>query len=94
VLLTPDDHGARKGEELQDRPRQNVLLELGYFIAKLGRSRVCALKRGEIEVPSDFGGVVYVAYDDGGGWKEALGRELEAAGFEIDWNVVMRPSRH
>jgi hypothetical protein len=27
-----------------------------------------------------------VPFDDTGGWKEALDRELEAAGFEIDWN--------
>ena len=93
VLLTPDDFGGRLGEAPKDRARQNVLLELGYFLGRLGRSRVCALKRGEIEVPSDFGGVVYEAYDEGGGWKSALGRELEAAGFEIDWNLIMRPGK-
>jgi hypothetical protein len=46
--------------------------------------------RGELEIPSDFGGVVYTPFDDSGGWKRALGQELEAAGFEIDWNKVMR----
>ena len=91
VLLTPDDFGGRKGEQQKDRARQNVLLELGYFVGKLGRSHVCALKRGDIELPSDFGGVAYVAYDEAGGWKRQLGGELEAAGFDIDWNQVMRP---
>ena len=91
VLLTPDDVGGAKGGELQARARQNVLLELGYFIGRLGRSRVCALKRGEVEIPSDFGGVVYETFDAGGGWKQAIGKELAAAGFEIDWNKVMRP---
>lgn len=90
VLLTPDDVGAAQGGELQPRARQNVLLELGYFIGRLGRDRVCALKGGDLELPSDFGGVVYQPFDAGGGWKQALGRELEAAGFEIDWNRVMR----
>jgi predicted nucleotide-binding protein len=89
VLLTPDDIGGAKGEAQKNRARQNVILELGYFVGKLTRSRVCALKRGDIEVPSDFGGVVYVSFDDGG-WREALGRELEAAGFDIDWNQAMR----
>jgi hypothetical protein len=93
VLLTPDDTGARKGEPLRDRARQNVLWELGYFVGRLGRSRVCAFKRGDLEIPSDFGGVVFVPFDDNGGWKDALGRELQAAGFEIDWNLVMRPSK-
>lgn len=90
VLLTPDDVGGLKDGELSPRARQNVLLELGFFIGALGRSRVCALKRGDVEIPSDFGGVVYEPYDAGGGaWKSALGRELQAAGFEIDWNKVM-----
>jgi predicted nucleotide-binding protein len=89
VLLTPDDEGNFRGEPSRPRPRQNVLLELGYFIGRLGRSRVCALMCGDQEVPSDFGGVVYETYDAGRGWQQALARELKAAGFEIDWNIVM-----
>jgi len=88
VLLTPDDEGCKKGEAAKPRARQNVVLELGYFVGRLGRERVCALRRGDVELPSDFGGVVYEPFDEGGGWRKALGRELEAAGFEIDW--VMR----
>lgn len=91
VLLTPDDEGNTKGRPGQPRARQNVLLELGYFIGRLGRSRVCALKRGEVEIPSDFGGVVYETFDASNGWKAALGRELQAAGFEIDWNQIHKP---
>jgi predicted nucleotide-binding protein len=91
VLLTADDEGYKKGEAARPRARQNVLLELGYFIGRLGRQHVCALKRGDVELPSDFGGVVYETFDDAGGWRQALGRELQAAGFEIDWNLVMRP---
>jgi predicted nucleotide-binding protein len=91
VLLTPDDVGSVKGGNLQPRARQNVILELGYFIGCLGRARVCALKRGDVEIPSDFGGVVYQDFDAGGGWKHALAQELQEAGFEIDWNTAMRP---
>jgi predicted nucleotide-binding protein len=92
VLLTPDDEGCLKGETPQPRPRQNVLLELGYFIGRLGRSNVCALKAGEIELPSDFGGVVWETFDGAdGGWKQKLAKELQAAGYEIDWNKMMRP---
>ena len=89
VLLTPDDEGCAKGGTPMPRARQNVLIELGYFIGRLGRKHVCALKRGEIEIPSDFGGVVYETFDASGGWKQALGKELKAAGYEIDWNKVM-----
>lgn len=91
VLLTPDDVGrANADSELEPRARQNVLLELGYFIAKLGRERVCALKRGNVVIPSDFAGVVWTEMDGAGGWKSALGKELQAAGHSIDWNKVMR----
>jgi predicted nucleotide-binding protein len=90
VLLTPDDEGCVKGGTPAPRARQNVVLELGYFLGRLGRNRVCALKRGEVEIPSDFEGVVYVPFDSSGTWKQALGKEL-AAQFEIDWNKVMGP---
>ena len=90
ILLTPDDMGCVKGGTPAPRARQNVLLELGYFIGRLGRKHVCALKRGEVEIPSDFAGVVAEPFDDGGGWRQKLATELEAAEFEIDWNKVMR----
>jgi predicted nucleotide-binding protein len=90
VLLTPDDEGCEKGGTPRPRARQNVVWELGYFTARLGRDRVCALTYGNIELPSDFDGVVYVPFDSNGGWKSALSRELEAAGFEIDGKRVMR----
>lgn len=91
VLLTPDDEGCVKGGVVEPRARQNVLLELGYFIGRLGRDKVCALKRGQLEIPSDFAGVVWELMDDAGAWKAALGRELQAAGHEVDWNKLMRP---
>lgn len=90
VLLTPDDEGRAKGSpDLEPRARQNVLLELGYFIGRLGREHVCALKRGQVEIPSDFAGVVWTAMDSAGGWRQALGKELQAAGYSIDWNRIM-----
>lgn len=90
VLLTPDDEGRVKGGTLEPRTRQNVLLELGYFIGHLGRDKVCALKKGDVEIPSDFAGVVWEVMDSNDGWKRLLARELEAAGYTVDWNKVMR----
>ena len=48
------------------------------------------LKQDSVEVPSDFSGVVYLTYDSSKAWRQDLAQELEAAGFEIDWNKVMR----
>lgn len=89
VLLTPDDVGGKGADSLRPRARQNVLLELGYFIAMLGRERVCTLAKGDLEIPTDFAGVVWEPLDDGGAWKTALARELKAAGYPVDWNKVM-----
>lgn len=89
VLLTPDDVGGKDPDSLRQRARQNVLLELGYFIGVLGRDRVCTLAKGDLEIPTDFAGVVWEALDDGEGWKTGLARELKAAGYLVDWNKVM-----
>ncbi len=91
VLLTPDDVGGPQGGKQQSRARQNVILELGYFIGKLGRKNVCAIKHGDLEIPSDILGVVWTAFDAYGAWKSALARELEGAGHAVDWNRAMRP---
>ena len=90
VLLTPDDQIVEGGKPGAMRSRQNVILELGYFIGRLGRHRVCALKSGEVDLPSDILGVVYTIFDPQGAWKTALAKEMEAAGHEIDWNKIMR----
>jgi hypothetical protein len=90
VLLTPDDEGRVHGSpELEHRARQNVILELGYFIGKLGRERVCALKVDGVEVPSDLHGVVYIPLDARGAWKLILARELKAAGIDVDMNHAL-----
>lgn len=90
VLLTPDDEGCARGERPSPRARQNVILELGYFIGRLGRDKVCALKKGDMEIPSDFMGVVWENMDQNGAWQQKLARELNAAGHNIDWNKVMQ----
>ena len=90
VLLTPDDVGKSLLEQdLEPRARQNVLLELGYFIGRLQRSRVCALKKGKVSIPSDFAGVVWEELDEAGAWKTKLARELNAAGYKIDLSKLM-----
>jgi predicted nucleotide-binding protein len=90
ILLTPDDVGAEKekASELKARPRQNVILELGYFLGILTRRRVCPLYKGPIDLPSDYIGVGYISMDEGGAWRYQLGKELQAAGFPVDLNKI------
>ena len=93
VLLSPDDlaYPAKGGDpkKAMPRARQNVVLELGYFAAKLGRERVFALKRGDLEIPTDFSGVIYTPYDAAGNWRFDLVRELRAAGYTVDANALI-----
>lgn len=92
ILLSPDDFGYAhiNGKASgKNRARQNVLLELGYFVGKLGRSRVFALKQGDLEIPTDFAGVVYTPYDNAGGWRFVLARELATAGYKVDLNKLI-----
>lgn len=91
VLLTPDDEGCEAGGKPRPRARQNVILELGYFVGLLGRERVLALRRGDVEIPSDFTGVLYEDLDARGAWRTRIGQELQAAGYMIDWNKAMQP---
>jgi len=86
VLLTPDDLGAAQEEpnNMQSRARQNVVLELGYFLGRLTRNRVCALHKGGVELPSDIQGVIYVEMDDKGAWKAKLAQEFVQAKYEIN----------
>ncbi|TWU23466.1 putative nucleotide-binding protein containing TIR-like domain protein [Novipirellula galeiformis] len=91
VLMTPDDLGAAKAkvDKLNARARQNVVFELGYFMGKLGRKHVAAILRGDIERPSDYDGIVYIAYDFNDGWKLLLAKELKEAGLDVDLNEAM-----
>lgn len=91
VLLTPDDIGASSSEpkNLQSRARQNVILELGYFMGKLSRFRVCALYKHGVEIPSDYQGVLYIELDTAGAWKKKLAQELVEANFSIDLDGLL-----
>jgi hypothetical protein len=87
VLLTPDDLASAIAETAQNRrARQNVIFELGYFAGRLGRGRVCLLRKGEVEMPSDLFGVIYTDMDAAEGWKAKLVAELRTANLRFDSN--------
>lgn len=85
VLYTPCDEGKSKNEDILNlRARQNVVFEHGYLIGKLGRDKVCALVKGDIEKPNDVSGIVYIDFDEAGAWQMALIREMQSVGYVID----------
>lgn len=85
VLMTDDDEGRLLDGSSQTRPRarQNVVLELGYFLSHLGQERVCALITPGLETPSDFDGIAYIPMENDGEWRKLLLRELSAAGVPL-----------
>jgi len=88
VLYTPCDEGAKRGQEgeLKPRARQNVILEHGYLMGKLKRNRVCALVKGDIELPTDISGIVYTEMDARKAWQIEVAKEMRGAGYPIDMN--------
>lgn len=92
VILSGDDVGGLHDEEGADhmkfRARQNVIFELGTFLGRLGRGRVCVLYKKGVEIPSDLNGLGYVEMDAGGAWRMKLAREMDGAGVSVDMKKI------
>jgi predicted nucleotide-binding protein len=92
ILLTPDEIAYLSHDEAKPdtdrrkefRARPNVIFEFGYFVGKLGRSRVCCLHTGNVTVPSDVHGMIYKRYEkriDEVAY--SIIRDLKAVGIQI-----------
>ena len=89
VLATPDDMGyAKESEDKKKyRVRQNVVLELGMLLSKLGRKRVAILlSQAEVmESPSDIEGLIYIPFKDNvEEAKLSLAKEMQNNGYKLD----------
>lgn len=94
ILFSADDWAYQKNsnpESARPRARQNVVLELGFFLGKLGRNRVLPLFRqaANFELPSDYAGVLFKPFDDHGAWRFELVKELKASGLTVDANSLI-----
>jgi predicted nucleotide-binding protein len=87
VVLSPDDVASAKSDpsRKEERARQNVILELGFFVGRLGRDRTFALLLKGVTKPSDIDGVLYIPFE-GDSWRLVLVRELKAIGLDVDAN--------
>ena len=90
VLYTPDDLGNTQSEatsgNLLPRARQNVIFEHGFLIGKIGRENVVPLVAGNLELPNDISGMVYISDKD---WQVDIAKEMKDAGYPIDFNKVL-----
>ena len=77
ALWTADDTGKANNQEIfNDRARQNVIFETGFFIGKLGRNNVITLYEEGVEIPSDYSGIIFIQLI--GNWKDELRKEIRA----------------
>ena len=93
ILLSPDDIAySKKDSDIEKlRARQNVIFELGWFMAKLGRGLTAVIYKPheQFDLPSDISGVLYTKYDRLGSWQLPLAREMKACGLNIDANKIL-----
>lgn len=92
ILLTPDEIAYLKAEankpedqrRTEFRARPNVIFEFGYFVGKLGRSRVCCLYTGDVSLPSDVHGMIYKKFNSSID-EVAYGiiKDLKASGYTL-----------
>ena len=68
---------------------QKLIFTVGFMVRELGRERVCALHKDEVQIPSDFSGVLWIRIDPEGAWQLKLARELKAAGLCIYLNKII-----
>jgi predicted nucleotide-binding protein len=92
ILLTPDEIAYLKSDDaLPDekrskewRTRPNVIFEFGFFVGKLGRSRVCCLYTGDVTLPSDITGMLYKKYNNSiDEVSYGIIKELKAKGYKL-----------
>lgn len=84
VILTADDIFFDDSGQKFVRARQNVILELGYFLSSLKRYGVIALYEEGVEIPSDFAGVLYISLKEE--WQIKVAKEFKRIGLQIDLN--------
>jgi predicted nucleotide-binding protein len=95
VLLSPDDFVYAKNEAATKRklrPKQDVVFELGFLLGNLGKGNVLVFFRecANFEIPTDFEGINFIAFDDHDSWKLALIRELSNCGLAVDGDRILK----
>lgn len=92
ILLTPDEVAYLAEEDAlpdnerskERRARPNVIFEFGYFVGRLGRSRVCCIYTADVSLPSDVHGMIYKKFNNSID-EVAYGimKDLKASGYVV-----------
>jgi predicted nucleotide-binding protein len=87
VILPASALDARTG--IPQAPSPQLLLELGYLLGALGRSRLCLLVSGPAAKLPQWDGVTSLSMDDAGVWRLLLARAMKKAGLNVDLNLAL-----
>jgi hypothetical protein len=76
-LFTADDplEGSSKPTAV---PRDNVLLEAGYFCSFRGTNRVLIVRETDAKMPADLGGIIYISINTPKQWKAVANEIVDA----------------
>lgn len=89
VLATGDDEGGVGVSGVRNtRSRQNVVFELGFFFARLGKERVAVLLESGVEKPSDVAGLAYIEIDSGGPGNTYWPTESRPQGIPVAFSKI------
>jgi hypothetical protein len=72
------------------RPKHEIAFKLGLLVGRLGAGKTTILYSGEkpLDIPEDLFGVLYLPYQEEGGWQINLLKLLKNNGFIIDANLL------
>lgn len=69
-------------------PRDNVLLEAGYFMSAAGRSRTLVVREAGTKMPADLGGIIYLTIDDRSAWETTARQIADAIREQMNGDAV------
>ncbi len=80
IIMSGDDKViSYRGSNQRKCPRQNVIFEYGYFVAKIGRNNTIVIKtkNADLNLLSDCSGICHIQYKKKSKtWQKQLRREL------------------
>jgi hypothetical protein len=81
-LFTADDpvEGAQTPTAI---PRDNVLLEAGYFMSAAGASRTLIVREAGTKMPADLGGIIYLSIESRDAWQQTARQVAHALRLQM-----------
>jgi hypothetical protein len=88
LLATPDDKTVKRNSERWE-PRDNIVFEAGYFMARFGRGHAAIVRVGEASLPSDINGLIYLSAERPE--RDPLTRAYDRSEFRLQLKDDLRP---